>query len=68
MKLSYITSALLATTVITSCGSGKFDKDPMGITVNVDQQNENDVRKVRLQVYGDKIIRCLLYTSDAADD
>lgn len=29
----------------------------MGITVNLDRQNENDVRKVRLQVWGDKIIR-----------
>lgn len=43
--------------MLSSCGSGKFEKNADGVTVNVTQSAENDVRKVRLQVLGDKIIR-----------
>lgn len=57
MKPSVLTSLLLITAVVSSCGYGKIDKVPDGIVVNVAQKNENDVRKVRLQVFGEKIIR-----------
>ena len=57
MKLFYFTCGLLATTLLASCGSGKYTKEQTGITVSIGQQNDNDVRKVRLQVFGDKIIR-----------
>ncbi len=57
MRLPFFTCALLASAIVASCGSSKIEKDSMGITVNLDRQNENDVRKVRLQVWGDKIIR-----------
>lgn len=56
MKLQSITTLILAG-LLGACGSGKVQKDDTGITVNVAQQNDNDVRKVRLQVFGDKIIR-----------
>lgn len=56
MRLHSIPTFLLAA-VLTACGSGKYQKNDTGITVNVAQQQDTDVRKVRLQVFGDKIIR-----------
>lgn len=50
-------SALLLAGLLSACSSGKFEKSSDGVTVNISSQNENDVRKVRLQVFGDKIIR-----------
>ncbi len=40
-----------------SCVSPKIERELAGVTVNIEPRNENDVRKVRLQVYGDRIIR-----------
>ena len=48
---------MLLAGLLAACGSGKFEKTPQGVTVNIAAQKENDVRKVRLQVFGDKIIR-----------
>ena len=56
MRLHSIPTFLLAA-VLTACGSSKYQKNDTGITVNVAQQQDTDVRKVRLQVFGDKIIR-----------
>ncbi len=43
--------------VMTGCSEGKYSKNDNGITVNLTPATENGVRKVRLQVLGDKIIR-----------
>lgn len=56
MKLRSL-SAVALVALLAACGSGKYEKTSSGITVNVEAQKENDVRKVRLQVFGDKIIR-----------
>ena len=53
MRLHSIPTFLLAA-VLTACGSSKYQKNDTGITVNVAQQQDTDVRKVRLQVFGDK--------------
>ncbi len=57
MKLHYFSAILLVTAMFGSCGTQSYKKDSSGITVNIDNANENDVHKVRLQVFGDKIIR-----------
>ncbi|MDE6771045.1 MAG: DUF4968 domain-containing protein, partial [Muribaculaceae bacterium] len=56
MKIRSISAMLLAG-LLAACGSGKYEKTSAGVTVNIAAQKENDVRKVRLQVFGDKIIR-----------
>ena len=57
MKFRHLSASLLASLMVMSCASGKYEKSDNGITVNVAQTDENSVRKVRLQVLGDKIIR-----------
>ncbi|MDE6795636.1 MAG: DUF5110 domain-containing protein [Muribaculaceae bacterium] len=57
MKLRSISTLLLTTALFGACGSGKYEKTDGGVIVNVAPQKENDVRRVRLQVFGDKIIR-----------
>ena len=57
MRLSYIPGLLITAAILGSCGSQHYKKDSGGVIVNVSNPNETDVHKVRLQVYGDKIIR-----------
>ena len=57
MKSFYFTCGLFATALLASCSSAKYNKEQTGIIVNIDQQKEDGVRKVRLQVFDDKIIR-----------
>lgn len=59
MKMRHLSTLLLGSLLLfSSCGSGVYEKNADGITVNVSQQTaDNSVRKVRLMVYGDKIIR-----------
>lgn len=57
MKIRTLTASLLAGLVAVSCSTGKYEKSDRGVTVNVASAGENSVRKVRLQVLGDKIIR-----------
>ena len=57
MKLTAIPGFLLSGMLIASCGSGAYKKESGGVTVNVSNPQEAGVSKVRLQVYGDKIIR-----------
>ncbi len=57
MKVSHITGILLTAAVLGSCGSQSYKKEKGGIVVNVNNPNETDVHRVRLQVFGDKIIR-----------
>ena len=57
MKLRHFSAIALAGLLATSCATGKYQKSDNGITVNVASTDENSVKKVRLQVIGDKIIR-----------
>jgi alpha-D-xyloside xylohydrolase len=43
--------------VLASCSSSKYEKNGSGIVVNIAQSDDLAVRKVRLQVMGDKLIR-----------
>ncbi len=56
MKIQSISMLCLAG-ILYSCGSAKYEKNDNGIVVNIAQHGENSVRKVRLQVMGDKLIR-----------
>ncbi len=56
MKLQQI-SLLCAVGLLAACTSAKYEKNDIGITVNIPQSNPTDVRKVRLEVLGEKIIR-----------
>lgn len=57
MKISRFPAVLLTALALVSCGSHGYKTEKNGIVVNVDSKGENDVRKVRLQVLSDKIIR-----------
>lgn len=57
MKLKAISASILASMLTLACSPGKYEQTDRGITVNVTPKDENSVRKVRLQVLGDKIIR-----------
>lgn len=61
MKFKAILTLPLIALALGSCGSGALKKDASGITVTIPAHKgndvNNDVNKVRLQVYGDKIIR-----------
>ncbi|MDE7347594.1 MAG: DUF5110 domain-containing protein [Muribaculaceae bacterium] len=57
MKLTAISGLLLTGAIMASCSSGAYRKESGGVTVNVRNQQEAGVKKVRLQVFGDKIIR-----------
>lgn len=56
MRLRFLSAITLAA-ILAACSPGKYQKNDTGIIVNIDQKNDNDVRRVRLQVFGDKIIR-----------
>jgi alpha-D-xyloside xylohydrolase len=56
MKIHHI-SALCLAVLLASCGSSKYEKNDTGIVVNVSQNGPTDVRKVRLEVLGEKLIR-----------
>ena len=62
-KAQYSILLLLCCTFITSCGRA-YIKDSRGVTVNVRNPQDAGVKTVRLQVYGDKIIR-VSATADA---
>lgn len=58
MNLRYIIGfSLLTAAFLSGCNSGRVEKTERGIIVNLNPGKENEVRKVRLQVFGDKIIR-----------
>lgn len=50
-------AALAVLALAASCKTEKVEKDDRGITVNLTPSGENQTRKVRLQVFGDKLIR-----------
>ena len=57
MKSRTITVSLFTAMLLASCAAGRYEKSERGITVNIAAETENSVRKVRLQVIDDKIIR-----------
>lgn len=57
MKKKNTLFSLLVALVLTSCGGSDVQKLSDGIIVNIAQEQPTDVRKVRLQVMGDKLIR-----------
>lgn len=60
MKFRHFSASLLSVALAltySGCTEGKYSKNDNGITVNVTPSSDNGVRKVRLQVLGDKIIR-----------
>ncbi len=42
--------------LITACAGAGVEKTDNGVIVSLDQQNANDVRKVRIEVMGEKVI------------
>ncbi len=58
MKFRHLSVALLAGILsLASCSTGNLEKNSDGVTVSLNPTDDNGVRKVRLQVLGDKIIR-----------
>ena len=56
MKLKNTVLLLPMALLLTACGSTGIEKTDRGIVVSVKQQTPNDVRKVRLEVMGEKLI------------
>lgn len=57
MRLKILFTATIAGLLTLGCTPDKIEKTDLGVTVNLMPSAENSVRKVRLQVLGDKIIR-----------
>jgi len=57
MKIRCLSVSILAGLLAVACASGKYEKSDRGVTVNVASSDEYSVKKVRLQVFGNKIIR-----------
>lgn len=56
MKLKNTSVYLLAGWMLAACSGGGFQKTENGVVVEVKQQQPTDVRKVRLEVMGEKLI------------
>ena len=56
MKLESTLICLLAGWFLTACADSGYEKTDKGIIVEVKQQQSTDVRKVRLEVMGEKLI------------
>lgn len=56
MKLKDTSVYLLAGWMLTACSGGGFQKTGNGVVVEIKQQQPTDVRKVRLEVMGEKLI------------
>ena len=57
MKLKNTSVCLLAGWMLAACSGSGFQKTGNGVVVEVGQQCPTDVRKVRLEVMGEKLIR-----------
>ncbi|MCM1077838.1 MAG: DUF5110 domain-containing protein [Bacteroides sp.] len=57
MKLRILSTVAIAAIISASCTTEKYEKNECEVTVNISPTEANSVRKVRLQVLGDKIIR-----------
>lgn len=56
MKLKSTSVYLLAGWLLAACAGGSYEKTGNGVIVEVEQQQPTDVRKVRLEVMGEKLI------------
>ena len=56
MKLKNTSVCLLAGWMLMACSGGGYEKTSNGIIVNVEQQQPTDVRKVKVEVMGEKLI------------
>ena len=57
MKLKNTSVYLLAGWMLMACSGRGYEKTSSGIIVNVEQEQPTDVRKVRVEVMGEKLIR-----------
>jgi alpha-D-xyloside xylohydrolase len=57
MKTLRLSVGVMAAALLGSCATPQVEKNDRGITVNLTPTAENDVRRVRLTVYDDDIIR-----------
>lgn len=56
MKLKNISVCLFAGWILMACSGNGYEKTGNGIIVNVEQQQPTDVRKVKVEVVGEKLI------------
>ena len=56
MKLKNTSVCLLAGWMLMACSGNGYEKTGNGIIVNVEQQQPTDVRKVKVEVMGEKLI------------
>lgn len=56
MKQKFIPLSLLAAALLAACSGGGYQKTDNGVIVEVKQQQPTDVRKVRVEVMGEKLI------------
>ncbi|WP_291528241.1 TIM-barrel domain-containing protein, partial [Bacteroides sp. UBA939] len=57
MRLKNVSVYLFAGWILAACSGHGYEKTGSGVIVNVAQQQPTDVRKVRLEVMGEKLIR-----------
>ena len=57
MRLKNTSVCLLAACMLAACAGGGYQKTADGVIVEVTQQQPTDVRKVRVEVMGEKLIR-----------
>ncbi|WP_373803564.1 hypothetical protein, partial [Bacteroides heparinolyticus] len=57
MNLKNTSVYLLAGWMFAACAGSGFQKTENGVIIEVSQQRPTDVRKVRLEVMGEKLIR-----------
>ena len=56
MKLKDTSACLFAGLVLAACAGSGYQKTDKGVVVTLDQQQPTDVRKVRVEVMGEKLI------------
>ena len=56
MNLRKTSMGVLAGLLLAACGSSGYEKTANGVIVTVNQKQSTDVRKVRLEVMGEKLI------------
>lgn len=56
MKLKDTSACLFAGLVLAACAGSGYQKTDKGVVVTLNQQQPTDVRKVRVEVMGEKLI------------
>ena len=57
MNLKNTSACLLVGLALAACGGSGYQKTDSGVVVTLDQQQPTDVRKVRVEVMGEKLMR-----------